>query len=151
MDCPIPSCKCVCHNKYPQEINIKQLMIEQLEKENEDDLIMMGQNDLWERRRQLHSAQKSEKEQQINELEPVQESEELIHDSTNPSIYNPVPLNRLHKYKIKERDKIIRDIYGKAYLNIKIQHDKLDTKSKKFNELVGKEADRLLSIWLNEN
>ena len=41
MDCLVPSCKCVCHRQYPQEINIKELMLQQIELEyggkNEED------------------------------------------------------------------------------------------------------------------
>lgn len=87
MDCLVPNCKCSCHRSYSQEINIKELMLQQIdaakssgsllniestkssgnpmmlftdeeETNNETEMATWGnQDDLWARRRRLHSGE----------------------------------------------------------------------------------------------
>jgi hypothetical protein len=86
MDCAVPSCKCSCHRQYPQEINIKELMLQQIEKEyggpstenmsdsKKNAMLLFGDDDeenegafkqmygsdgdaLWDRRRRIHNGQ----------------------------------------------------------------------------------------------
>jgi hypothetical protein len=233
MDCLVPNCKCYCHIKNPQEINIKELMIEHLEKEAEKDLINQDYDDLWARRVRLHKGEetplthddyknnftklsevrkqlesfdfdknqpeklstKPNQSAKINDLtstktnqyaktddstsaKPNQSAKinDLTSTKTNQYAktddstsakkeiteqksceqYNnpfpkPIPLNPLHKYKVAERDNILREVYLKALSITKMNNPKLDIKSKEFNEIVKKEADNQLEIWFKTN
>lgn len=227
MECEIANCKCVCHIYNPQQPNIKELLIKELEKEMMGDVsdsnnasstgsasgsntasstttsrtdnvqtsYFSDQDDLWERRRRLHAGEEKplSHEQYKAQLPsaqdikriygvdiPTQKSAELIKpaeptkvaecpslatkeapnliaselksDPTpNASIPKPTPLNPLHKYRVKERDQIIRTIYQRAVNETKYKYKNLDSNSKEFHEYVNKEADRQLEIWLQSN
>ena len=97
----------------------------------------------------VQSALENKVSQQSALAQSVQQS--LQSEFNNPSIPKPTVLNPLHKYKIKERDQIIRTIYTKAFNDIKQRYKNLDTTSKEFHEYVNTEADRQLDIWLQSN
>jgi hypothetical protein len=252
MDCLIPNCKCSCHIKNPQEVNIKELMIQQLEKEAETkDLINQDYDDLWARRVRIHKGEekplshdeyktnfpklsdirqqleaidfdkniqenksielqsgKKESPQKITKVNQQVESQPAKKDANNidkklpeqksakvnqqvesqsgkkelpeqkitkvnqqvesqsgkkelpeqksceqnnSPFPKPVPLNPLHKYKVAERDLILREVYLKALSITKMNYPKLDIKTKEFNEYVKIEADNQLDIWLRTN
>lgn len=218
MDCPVINCKCTCHILNPQEPNIKELLIQELEKEmsmenNTSELQTLEkmsetyfdeQNELWQRRQRIHNGQEvplsfDEYKSSFPKLKDVEKiygvesttakasppaksgiveqttakaSPENIHgrrsnnlaepidtdskvidptESFPTNAPKPVPINPLHKYKVKDRDRIIRDIYNRALSDIRKRYNTLDTQSQEFNELVNKEADRLLDIWLQAN
>jgi hypothetical protein len=223
MDCIVPNCQCSCHIKHPQEINIKELMIQQLEKEAmPENLLNQDYDDLWARRVRIHKGeekplsydnyknnfpkldeikqtlgvsefdnpkyqQKSSPPPQhqmppppLQKLSPPPQQQmpppqqqksspppQQQKSSPPPQQQMPppqqqkeeneapfpkaVPLNPLHKYKISERDIILRDVYYKALNIVKNKYTNLDTKSKEFNEYVNKEADNQLEIWFKVN
>ena len=267
MDCAVPSCKCTCHRQYPQDINIKELMLQQIEKEYSSEksvvpssgseintMLLFGNNDeenekinnqmfdsdpLWERRLRIHSGQEKplsyedyhnqfpkqeeikkqlgtdsfdfDEDSKSNELwerrrrihsgqekplshedyrdqfpkleeikkqigltqventtqkeasklnEKVVSSQQYLNNKQKDNIPpikeyfvgpKPVPLNPLHRLKIKERDQVLRDIYSKTLKNIKNLYSKLDEKSEQFKEYINKEADRQLELWMEAN
>jgi hypothetical protein len=210
MECPVINCKCTCHILSPQEPNIKELLIQELEKEiaaenipNESHVLEKvtetyfdEQNELWQRRLRIHKGQEAPlsfneykdnfpklddvkkiygvedprdqvpttnaqpaasdniQPKRTDNLQDYKVTDHTIIDPTDVFPTNapkPVPINPLHKYKVKERDRIIRDIYGRALSEMRKRYPMLDTQSQEFNELVNKEADRLLDIWLQAN
>ena len=204
MDCSVIQCKCSCHKLYPQELNIKELLISQMEMEletkpesntasksnNSDDesanhFKNKDQDSLWERRRKLHSGEIKphkyedfkqqfqshesliqqipdfnndddlkllQKEQNAKKERVVQKVAQLKRkiesDDLNDPDREPVILNPLHKYKITERDNIIKDVYTRALKSMQIVHPAVDFKSSIFKDYVNDEADRLLKIWM---
>ena len=198
MDCIVPNCQCSCHIKHPQEINIKELMIQQLEKEAmPENLLNQDYDDLWARRVRIHKGeekplsydnyknnfpkldeikqtlgvsefdnpkyqQKSSPPPQhqmppppLQKLSPPPQQQmpppQQQKEENEAPFPKAVPLNPLHKYKISERDIILRDVYYKALNIVKNKYTNLDTKSKEFNEYVNKEADNQLEIWFKVN
>lgn len=220
MDCSVIQCKCSCHKLYPQELNIKELLISQMEMEmeleletepemksntasksstasksntaskgnNSDDesanhFKNKDQDSLWERRRKLHSGEIKphkyedfkqhfqshesliqqipdfnndddlkllQKEQNAKKaIQKVAQGKRKIEsDDLNDPDREPVILNPLHKYKITERDNIIKDVYTRALKSMQIVHPSVDFKSSIFKDYVNDEADRLLKIWM---
>lgn len=244
-ECTIINCQCCCHKLYPQQINIKEMLMDQFkddassasgymlfnDDENEEIVdkcgLMSDSDALWERRRKLHSGEikphshedfkhhfkplevlkaecpdieedstsvrrsKSPKKSQSittqntgkqtnaklmqNEQTRLTRKTEVNNErnrniadpqisrddykdnanigqsrSEQPDTVEPVALNPLHKYKINERDIIIRDIYTQAVRSMKCIYPNMDATSDEFRSYVNSEADRLLRVWMEK-
>ena len=232
MECSVIKCKCSCHNLYPQEINIKEMLIGQFKQPGQSEMSAPAkqadkskiflfddddadadadadadggivanirainsrqnseQDSLWERRRKIHSGEiKSQTyedvkhnfqsvedlKQQIPDfdtdadflklaskaatvkkidvmpcnLKPPNTSIQLVAEVSTDNTIEPIVLNPLHKYKVRERDAIIRDIYLRAHKNIKSFYTEINQNSDEFKNYVNDEANRLLTSWMN--
>ena len=63
----------------------------------------------------------------------------------------PTPINSLHKYSVKDRDKILRNIFNQAVNNVNLQNKGVTQSKEIIQQLINIEADRLLNIWLYSN
>jgi len=250
MECPIVNCQCICHKSYQQEINIKELLINQLKgnKSQSNSMLLFTEDDddpqnnkqnplsvdddherLWDRRRKIKSGEikphshddfkeylyinkihknSASSSADNNQQNPIKSSDkeefakqtiaqQIVQDSgceqqrfrrnssdesfARQTVHNecpldrkengstnaskpitgrpkseplgdvPVPLNPLHKYKINERDIILKDIYTKAVRLVKSEHPALDVNCSTFKNHVNSEADKLLKIWMEND
>jgi hypothetical protein len=63
----------------------------------------------------------------------------------------PTPINSLHKYSVKDRDKILQNIFNQAVNNVNLQNKGVTQSKEIIQQLINIEADRLLNIWLYSN
>lgn len=131
---------------------------------------------LWERRRRIHRGEevpvsfedykthlpkletvmKQFSMEEIKEPTKIIKSPQIETKKINPSPENsiepkPTRINSLHKYKVQERDQILRDIFARAIQLAKEKYpDDVDNKLE-FQKLINIEADKLLEIWMKTN